>query len=348
MLCRMSGAFRLNDDQSACLDAVRGAAAIVVLVGHAFQMFRPDPPALVGQASYVAVLAFLLVSGFVIRLSLERWGSDWRGYILSRIRRILPPFILGLGVTSALWVIAPLAFPSGSTEYLAPIARDTYSLSGIVPTALFLNGFLGGTLSANGALWTLSIEVWLYGLALLFTVACRGRLLAWLFVPLSIALAVRHPGFAPLALVWAAGFLAAAKRISPPSLRVPILSGAAAYSYTLYVTHFPILLFAYGASGEQQAMMIPAAAVALLFARLCGPRIEDPSLARRIPGGRLASRHHQLPGRGHGAGGCHNADPDRVVGDGAPDADLLDVRRQAFAEVEPVIAHPRARHVDQG
>ena len=58
---------------------------------------------------------------------------------------------------------------------------------------------------------------------------------------------------------------------------------AAAYSYTLYVIHFPLTLLAYGIDESPWFAVIAGIAI-LGFAALVGPRIESISiLSRRRP-----------------------------------------------------------------
>lgn len=305
------------------LSAWRGGAALVVLTTHGMTIFRVGEPELLHHFGPAAVMAFIVLSGYLIRLSLER--VDLRAFAASRMRRILPPFLLAILLTCLLAFLAPLAFPSGSAAFTAPTARETFSLDGLLPTLLFLNGFVGPTLSANGPLWSLSFEVWYYVLAICFASGRRGCLV--LGAVAAAALTAANFYFLAYGLLWIAGYAAAAYRDRPVRLPSALLALATAgalvllaatgrfglvllmcfglwfaahlhrlppdklgwrplihvgaYSYTLYATHFPILLFAYGASGEAAWAMLPALTVALLAAALLGPLVEGSFLRRR-------------------------------------------------------------------
>lgn len=71
---------------------------------------------------------------------------------------------------------------------------------------------------------------------------------------------------------------------------VSIARGTASFSYTLYVTHFPILLLIYGAVSTRAAghvlhdVSIAASAflLTLIFARIVGPHIENATLLARL------------------------------------------------------------------
>lgn len=73
-------------------------------------------------------------------------------------------------------------------------------------------------------------------------------------------------------------------RGQPPE--VPLLPATARFSYTLYVIHFPILLFVCGITGPGVVPMLSAGAIALVLAALIGPRLEAfrPLRYRRLVG----------------------------------------------------------------
>ncbi len=109
------------------IDIVRGVAALMVVFQHASEragVFGPDQRFLLewfnpGQA---AVVAFFLVSGFVIPLSLEK-GRSLTRFATSRVLRIYPLYLVAFAITylvvrgpiDARTVVAQIAFAS---EYL--------------------------------------------------------------------------------------------------------------------------------------------------------------------------------------------------------------------------------------
>jgi peptidoglycan/LPS O-acetylase OafA/YrhL len=234
----------------------------------------------------------------------------------------------------ALYFLAPHFFALGTRAYINATERDVFSLDGLGVTAVFLNGFAGPTLSANGPLWSLSYEVWYYfffGAAALIVTGSRIALLA---VPALIAGIVLNQHFAILGLVWLAGcalsLLHAADALSRVSkLRLPMLAVTAAlfvylmatsahpsrygvmviqlafgawfalhlarklatngnsrvvaslawtarFSYTLYLIHFPVMLFIFGILDGRPvgtAVAILGAGVSLALAIIIG-RVE--------------------------------------------------------------------------
>jgi peptidoglycan/LPS O-acetylase OafA/YrhL len=308
---------RISPDHSRYLDAWRGVSAIAVLVAHAPQIFIPDASPAWGTLATGAVMVFFVISGFFIRKSLERGGD----FLAARVNRIAPPFAFAIVLTIALWFLAPLVFLTGDRSFVQPTAQTGYSLEHLGPTMLLVNGFMGGTVPANLPLWSLSYELFYYGLAWLQ----RPRLA----LILLIAASALNPAIGLLGAIWFAGFWIAKlhseerlpdwpqwpfllplivtlplmlmgriyiawqvsaglafaghllwvlKRVPPDAGRI---SRTADWSYTLYLIHFPLLLFAYGAG----LPMLPSALAILLAAGLIGPRIE----AIRLIGRRVAA-----------------------------------------------------------
>jgi len=313
---------RISRDHSAYLDAWRGGSALAVVVGHYFQIFTPSPWIIWGHLAAGAVMAFFVLSGFFIHKSLSKSVDRPTDFIAARADRILPPFLAAIALTIALWAIAPHVFPSGSRALAIPYGRPDFSLHGLAPTLLFVNGFFGGTLSADGPLWSLSYEVWYYVLAFGLFLVWSGRRLGWLLLPAALVLTVRNPAFLVLGLVWAMGFavsiahanarlpripawpalilaaalywnlmyfelafglffaLHVANVLRRPAPHVPFLPKTASFGYTLYVIHFPIMLFAAGCGFPA----LPSAFVAVGCAALVGPRLEAlKPFARRRP-----------------------------------------------------------------
>lgn len=334
---------RITPEQSAYFDAWRGGSAIAVLIGHLVPLYFEGERIFAAFAG-AAVMAFFGLSGFFIHKSLaksSRNGSfDWRAYSTARINRIIPTFLFALVVTWLCWAVAPFVFESGDRTYLNPTVREAISLDGFWRTAVFLNGFAGPTVSANGPLWSLTYEVWFYiGAGLLFA-ALTGRRWAWTALAIFPALVLFDPLFALWAICWLSGasvsVLHATGWLNRPIPRIslgasilpiaglagvqlvpeelvyfatlgfqvlfgvwfiihmasvlatanapqaPLIGATAAYSYTLYVIHFPLLLLAYGI--KESVWAAPFAGLAILgLAALTGPRIEGIKLIEKRP-----------------------------------------------------------------
>ena len=173
------------------LDALRGALATVVFVGHGFQVFVG--PAVgassAGSAVYfavfvaarLAVLCFFCLSGFVIAQSVRRHAAQDGGFRLGRFAlaravRLAPPLAAAVALAAALAValnaFGLAALPPGAVAPRTTFApRSMDQLDALL--TLGLDGDLTGDL--NRPLWTLALEIHLYTVAgLAARVVARG------------------------------------------------------------------------------------------------------------------------------------------------------------------------------
>ncbi|MBP9208626.1 MAG: acyltransferase [Kofleriaceae bacterium] len=94
------------------LEGVRGIAALLVLVLHLIETLSPRVTFIhrVFDPGTAGVIAFFLVSGFVIPLSLER-SHSLRQFWIGRVFRIFPLYlvVLAAGVAAAVATLAPYA-----------------------------------------------------------------------------------------------------------------------------------------------------------------------------------------------------------------------------------------------
>jgi peptidoglycan/LPS O-acetylase OafA/YrhL len=154
------------------LDGLRGVAALIVLVHHAYTLFprtlrRGEPASagfwLIEQVSRLnteAVLLFFVLSGFSIRLSIESRGlgapHELLHYARRRALRILPPYWFALAVSYAL------------AAWFAPVPAVASSWSTLLGNLLFVQSAVGVRgawvlpYAGNGPLWSLSFEVFYY------------------------------------------------------------------------------------------------------------------------------------------------------------------------------------------
>ena len=140
----------------AFLDAIRGVAALCVLLHHVFSDATPALRAVTVNwfnLGDFGVYTFFLVSGFIIPVSLERHPtatSFWR----SRFWRLYPPFWFSLAAVVILGALGAIELdPAFFTHPLRNISANASMLAYFVhvPQAL-------------GVYWTLSIELLFYAL----------------------------------------------------------------------------------------------------------------------------------------------------------------------------------------
>jgi len=186
------------------LDALRGIAAFLVMIQHSVTIIAEHPQApgwfrFAAQAfnseyyspGRTGVVAFFLISGFVVPFSLKQ-PHALRGFAISRFFRLYPAYWASL-------LVAVLVLPT--------LDIKTFSTTQVLANATMVQFVLGQS-NVIGAYWTLFIE-------LVFYVMCA----AW-FV-LGVLRSARFQFVAILGLL-AIALLGATIRFINPSAPVPV------------------------------------------------------------------------------------------------------------------------------
>ncbi len=183
---KTASAVRASSPASVHLDAIRGAAALVVFLNHWRYLFFADYPQLshpslaakvlyaVTGLGHSAVMVFFILSGFFISSSVIRaWEQNrwqWSWYAEQRLTRLyvvlVPALILGAG-----WDLLGSHLFSGTPIYLDgtdyqlmlkhPVAELDTARSWL-GSLFFLQGIRTTVFGSNGPLWSLSYEFWYY------------------------------------------------------------------------------------------------------------------------------------------------------------------------------------------
>jgi peptidoglycan/LPS O-acetylase OafA/YrhL len=189
-----------------CLDGLRGALAVYVLLGH-MAPFAVLPDWLQSLVSHggAAVDVFFILSGLVIAQSLGRSSGNAKVFLIGRAARIFPvylpifavsvivqPWSCGFGDMS--WIgpgnaartICVMAWPHA---WLPEIAAHLTMTHGLFPNAVLKDVWV----SFLGAAWSLSTEWQFYILALAMTrISLSGSRLAEVLLGLAAAGVVWH------------------------------------------------------------------------------------------------------------------------------------------------------------
>ena len=225
----------MQPDRLRVLDSLRGAAALIVVWHHVWKVIPVVPawlatdwPGLVRVATWLsdqnvnAVLFFFVLSGFSIRLALDK--SDFfqphgmSMYLRMRAARILPPYWLALVWTAFLgWLSGADHASFGVQTLLGNVA--------FLQTSSSARGAWFEPYGLNGPLWSLSYEVFYYlAVAALLALVGRTRAAHDMFAPaflagttvvslmaIAVGLVLPNPffSFAALWAVWAYGYAAA-------------------------------------------------------------------------------------------------------------------------------------------
>jgi peptidoglycan/LPS O-acetylase OafA/YrhL len=169
------------------LNAIRGAAALVVLLGHTKSLFFSSltTSSVTSQAAnYIgsgsratvgeeAVIIFFVLSGYLVGGSVIRTVQNgtwsWKNYLFKRITRLwvvlIPALLLGISLD----LLGMHLFGSAASIYAghAPslVPDDVSARLGwkvIAANAVFLQGILAPTAGTNNSLWSLTYEWWYY------------------------------------------------------------------------------------------------------------------------------------------------------------------------------------------
>jgi peptidoglycan/LPS O-acetylase OafA/YrhL len=132
---------------------IRALAALIVFSGHLtkideFKVYMGNYIMLLNWGTE-AVIVFFLLSGTVIRLSMDAKPKTRQLFLKHRIARILPIYIVSIVLTIV----------------ISFLADKPPNLSTILGNLLFLQtlqGYISPTIITNQALWSLSFEVFFY------------------------------------------------------------------------------------------------------------------------------------------------------------------------------------------
>ncbi|MEU4835653.1 acyltransferase [Streptosporangium sp. NPDC023615] len=174
----------------AWLDALRGPAALAVVLHHSGWTFVPGPWAEVDRRIDVGtwgVFVFFLVSGYIIPASLERRG-DLRAFWVGRAFRLLPLLLVALGLALLLAYAGAFALHPGLGTRPAPLVA--------LGNVTMLQELLGVPAVVD-VMWTLSYEMAFYLLAVaLFATgqAHRSAAVATVLVAVAVPLGLLMTG----------------------------------------------------------------------------------------------------------------------------------------------------------
>ncbi|MFZ4408604.1 MAG: acyltransferase family protein [Paracraurococcus sp.] len=175
------------------LDSLRGLAALMVVLYHAWQTLPPGPladgirqallftPFKAAVGARPAVILFFVLSGYVLALALARGpGLTWGGFVLRRICRIWLPFAVSILLSAGLWW---LLRPTALTGVHPWFNADPWSAAPDAQALWRHLAMLGDTHSAhlNVVMWSLTYEL---RISLVFPLL----LLAVLRLPLRVLL----------------------------------------------------------------------------------------------------------------------------------------------------------------
>lgn len=144
--------------------ALRLFAALLVLYGHSFDLYKIGGPSFMGWMPLgpVAVYIFFAISGYLISISWSRDSNILR-FVFKRALRIFPG--LAVCILLTIFVLGPLTTTLGIGEYFLHPVTLTYAKNIILninytlPGVFEANTFAG---AVNGSIWSLPVEFAMY------------------------------------------------------------------------------------------------------------------------------------------------------------------------------------------
>ena len=158
---------------------MRGLAALMVLLGHGMLLldYRPAPTlTYMFLQPNAAVLFFYVLSGYVLGESLRRSTGAPAirslGFVLKRLTRLLPVQWLAVLLGAGCYQLLRHEAIPGVNPWLGGMFNGTVTLESIRAN------ILGLTVSMNGALWSVQVEIFVIP-ALIALVALSRRIPLW-------------------------------------------------------------------------------------------------------------------------------------------------------------------------
>ncbi len=302
-----------------CLDGLRGALACYVMLSHTLP-FAPLPYWLLWLFAHggAGVDVFFILSGLVIVQSLASFAYRPRPFLIARVARIYPVFLVVFVVALA---VQPLGTGFERMAWIGPDSPARFIWSGGWPRdwwlfiaahltmthGLFPDGVLPDVwVGFLGAAWSLSTEWQFYLLALLIGSRLGLRSLAWLFLALSAAAVAWHAvasdawqfsrAFLPNKAQYFALGIASAAVVRQGTKGLGAYLGVLAAALVLSAAQGGIdkLLPPIVWTACLAAQLLPARAVPLPLWEGVGPAGVQPSMTRRG----VRSPNSLLPGEG--------------------------------------------------
>jgi peptidoglycan/LPS O-acetylase OafA/YrhL len=238
------------------LDAIRGAAALIVTLGHARGLFFSS---LTGKTGFheltigdEAVMVFFVLSGYLVGGSVlrdMRTGTwNWSSYLIKRLVRLwvvlVPAVFIGILIDSIGFHYlggngSIYSSPPGQIYVLPENWSQIRSIPVIAGNILFLQTIFVPTLGTNVTLWSLANEFWYYMLfpmgmlAIRFSTDTLSRLAYGVGIAVIVSLIGVHNSV--LFLTWLAG---AAMSVVPRRIPARHANWAASIAGLLFIIFF--------------------------------------------------------------------------------------------------------------
>ncbi|PNU05603.1 acyltransferase family protein [Novosphingobium guangzhouense] len=165
----------MSRNLSVFLDLLRLFAAMLVLIGHAGEVYQLQLPAMIGHSAKEGVAIFFVLSGFVIAFVAQNKEKDWRAFARARALRMYSVVPLAVAVLVLCYALGvafdPQAYAAGSVSLRAGAIGEPPGGWLLLRYLTFTNEiwFDRAMISTGAPFWSLGYEVAYYvGFAVMF------------------------------------------------------------------------------------------------------------------------------------------------------------------------------------
>jgi peptidoglycan/LPS O-acetylase OafA/YrhL len=175
MACARRQAAVIGQRESIYLDLLRSLGALTVVIGHAASIFALPHVYIWGHE---AVIAFFVLSGYVICNAADTRQADARRFVAARLARLWSVLVPAMALT-LLCDDAGRTFGEHAAAY-AHVPMD-HPLLRVGAVLVFLSeSWVSIQPMSNGVVWSLCAEFWYYMLFAAWVFAPPGRVRVWL------------------------------------------------------------------------------------------------------------------------------------------------------------------------
>ena len=186
----------------ASLDALRGIAACVVVLGHCYMIIPEQPraqfeglfwsPLRPFRNADAAVIIFFVLSGYVLAIPYLRGTQlSYPSYVIRRVCRIYIPFAASIVFALLLYSFASRQQVAGASEWFNTLWPSVQPGFSVLVNHLLMLG-TGPDMALNPPMWTLVYEMRISLLFPLLIILCRDTRIAVVAAPVLLVAATRH------------------------------------------------------------------------------------------------------------------------------------------------------------
>lgn len=171
---------KINAEKMIYLDGLRGVFCIVVIIHHFMMAFFPNSPQILYNDGNMAVMYFLLLSGFVMPLNIFKKNTkndiksiakESCSYLKKRYIRLLPVVVSSIIISWFILIGGGYYTIEAGTVFNNPIIAEYYNFSNVPFRNVIYEALIGSFIhrpDLNTPLWTIRYEF--FGLSIAYII----------------------------------------------------------------------------------------------------------------------------------------------------------------------------------